>query len=621
MKNCNIVMNPVFSTPAFDQKGGKRVHFSITSPAPEVKYQYTYFWQIRQWCKTREVQISHHFDCMESVIPRPNARWESKHHITDLDAKLEIKNWLFGKYCIDEDTKLSVSYFAPERDPYQVRHILEDYCRAYILIDGYNLMKMKPEYRGKELDYATIIEFYKGACTKNKLIECTSEYTFNKVTHTMNCVTMKQIDSENKASLESNSSGDLHWHYAKFALLSYSNSQKEPIDVDWIHIESAQDSDTGFFADAFMNFKTKSVVIAFRGTDDYKDWLKSNRCFLTGCLPAQYKNAEEFTYKIIEKQGREFSYVLVGHSLGGGLAQLVAIKTAFSAVTFDAPGVLKVAKNYFSSNKIIEAEKNIKAFIHGYDLVNMFGTHIVPLIQIIPENFESICKKYYETEATLDQHNMQHIADMFDRSTGYIYSNVSTATILDTGVDLGRNEFQKMCSKWFYNTHGKYDVIRDIQLKISFLYTIIYNNNTEIVLHSEMYTDKEQQDLISYKRSQILDVIKGDLPFAIEDNSYSWSVQDQTFFRTDILNVHFTRDKFNTFSKEIVNNKSNLCLVDVKKIQVDLHTHKLNIVTNYTKYELDMHIYNNMPTSMQVGLNLEFIPHLTELSGDIFFTE
>lgn len=621
MKNCNIVMNPVFSTPAFDQKGVKRVYFSITSPAPEVKYQYTYFWQMWQWCKTREIQISRHFDCMESVIPRPNARWESKHHITDLDAKLEIKNWWFGQYCVDEDTKLSVSYFAPERHPYQVRHILEDYCRAYILIDGYNLMKMKPEFRGKELDYATVEEFYKGVCTKNKLIECTSEYTFHNVTHTMNCVTMKIIDSENRASVESNSGAGLHWHYATFALLSYSNSQKKQIDVDWIHIESTQDSDTGFFADAFMNSKTKNVVIAFRGTDDYKDWLKSNRCFLTGCLPAQYKNAKDFTYKIVEQQGREFSYVLVGHSLGGGLAQLVAIKTAFSAVTFDAPGVLKVAKNYFSSNEIIEAEKNIKAFIHGYDLINMFGTHIVSLSQIIPKNLESICKQYYEIGATLDQHSMQQIADKFDRSTGYIYSNVSTATILDTGVGLGRGEFQKMCSKWFYDNYSKHDVIRDIQLKIPSLYTIIYNNNTEIVLHREIYTNKNQQDLISYKRSLLLDIIKSDLPFAIEDNAYSWYVQNQTIFRTDILNIHLTRDKFNTFSKEIMNNKDNLCLVDIKKIQVDLYNHKLNIVTNYTGYELDMHIDNNSPTSMQVGLSLEFIHLLTGLSGNMFFIE
>lgn len=621
MKNCNIVMNPVFSTPAFDQKGVKRVYFSITSPAPEVKYQYTYFWQMWQWCKTREIQISRHFDCMESVIPRPNARWESKHHITDLDAKLEIKNWWFGQYCVDEDTKLSVSYFAPERNPYQVRHILEDYCRAYILIDGYNLMKMKPEFRGKELDYATVEEFYKGACTKNKLIECTSEYTFNNVTHTMNCVTMKIIDSDNRASVESNSGAGLHWHYATFALLSYSNSQKKQIDIDWIHIESTQDSDTGFFADAFMNSKTKNVVIAFRGTDDYKDWLKSNRCFLTGCLPAQYKNAKDFTYKIVEQQGREFSYVLVGHSLGGGLAQLVAIKTAFSAVTFDAPGVLKVAKNYFSSNEIIEAEKNIKAFIHGYDLINMFGTHIVSLSQIIPANLGSICKQYYEIGATLDQHSMQQIADKFDRSTGYIYSNVSTATILDTGIGLGRGEFQKMCSKWFYDNYSKNDVIRDIQLKIPSLYTIIYNNNTEIVLHREIYTNKDQQDLISYKRSLLLDIIKSDLPFAIEDNAYSWYVENQTIFRTDILNIHLTRDKFNTFSKEIINNKDNLCLVDIKKIQVDLYNHKLNIVTNYTGYELDMHIDNNSPTSMQVGLSLEFIHLLTGLSGNMFFIE
>lgn len=103
-----------------------------------------------------------------------------------------------------------------------------------------------------------------------------------------------------------------------------------------------------FFAAAYVasDAKQKSVVIAYRGSDDRGDWLWDN---LPGRLmpksldaPSQYQRAVEFA-DIVRKAYPKHAFVVTGHSLGGGLASYTASKRGFEAITFN------MARNSYST--------------------------------------------------------------------------------------------------------------------------------------------------------------------------------------------------------------------------------------------------------------------------------
>lgn len=92
--------------------------------------------------------------------------------------------------------------------------------------------------------------------------------------------------------------------------------------------------------------KQATLLIAFRGTNDFKDWY-SNSYWITGWLPFEnaYVSARA-AFKRIRTWAQEIygeavvSYVTTGHSLGGGLAQHVAAGfPCVSAVTFNSSPV------------------------------------------------------------------------------------------------------------------------------------------------------------------------------------------------------------------------------------------------------------------------------------------
>ena len=82
-------------------------------------------------------------------------------------------------------------------------------------------------------------------------------------------------------------------------------------------------SDNGFSATAFKDTEDR-VIIAFRGSDDLKDLADAQR-ILSGKMPLQYESAQAF-YQKVRKQypGREIA--VTGHSLGGSLAQMIAVR-------------------------------------------------------------------------------------------------------------------------------------------------------------------------------------------------------------------------------------------------------------------------------------------------------
>jgi hypothetical protein len=112
----------------------------------------------------------------------------------------------------------------------------------------------------------------------------------------------------------------------------------------WVRLDVAQPegaAEIGFHATAYRNELTGQVVVAYAGTNDMKDITGSDFDVLLHKVPEQTDLALDFAQRAAEKAGLDdlSSITYTGHSLGGGLAQLVAEANNAPAMTFNAPGM------------------------------------------------------------------------------------------------------------------------------------------------------------------------------------------------------------------------------------------------------------------------------------------
>lgn len=83
------------------------------------------------------------------------------------------------------------------------------------------------------------------------------------------------------------------------------------------------DEKNGYHAKAFINEDTGELIIAHRGTDDWKDGLV-DATLATNYRNPQFDSAEEFTKKI-QQMYPDKRIVHTGHSLGGALSQSIFV--------------------------------------------------------------------------------------------------------------------------------------------------------------------------------------------------------------------------------------------------------------------------------------------------------
>jgi hypothetical protein len=126
---------------------------------------------------------------------------------------------------------------------------------------------------------------------------------------------------------------------AKLALASY-DAKPTPVG-GWLPVEHfGEDAMHGFFAVLYRESDTH-YVLAIRGTDDWQMDPIDDALVFAGRVSAQMGQA----HKALERSKRRLApnsvLCLTGHSLGGGLAALLAADTRFYAVTFNAPGTAR----------------------------------------------------------------------------------------------------------------------------------------------------------------------------------------------------------------------------------------------------------------------------------------
>lgn len=102
------------------------------------------------------------------------------------------------------------------------------------------------------------------------------------------------------------------------------------------------DSTTDLQMALYQNTETGNYVVAFRGTESASDWgtdIQMGISTIIGVLANQFTPADAKLSQWIDKFGLSASNTtIVGHSLGGALAQYFGASTGFETLTYNAYG-------------------------------------------------------------------------------------------------------------------------------------------------------------------------------------------------------------------------------------------------------------------------------------------
>lgn len=167
-----------------------------------------------------------------------------------------------------------------------------------------------------------------------------------------------------------------HYLHALFSNEVY-NSRYQPTE-SWRLLTDAKKlrcNKDGNFARAYINHRTKEIIIAHRRTAGIEDFFKSDIAVAMQKCPNTYAYAEKFNVAVqewTEKLG--YSVSQTGHSLGAIHAEMCAIEYGNEAVTFESPGSKKMAEKYFKFGKAYKPK--IINYLCDKNPVNSCSSHL-----------------------------------------------------------------------------------------------------------------------------------------------------------------------------------------------------------------------------------------------------
>ncbi len=173
----------------------------------------------------------------------------------------------------------------------------------------------------------------------------------------------------------------------------------------------------GFSADIYLSNNKKESIIAFRGTDDPKDWRYGN---IDINIDGQYNDADELFKWVKNKYGQNIKISTTGHSLGGGLAIHVSLRNKdvdafvfnpsprfFSkgsydkynnrvVVIYESGEILSLVRPFFSTLRKVKYEKYMFNFLGGNIIsehgIEAFARCMYASINIEKSKYCELCK-------------------------------------------------------------------------------------------------------------------------------------------------------------------------------------------------------------------------------------
>lgn len=169
---------------------------------------------------------------------------------------------------------------------------------------------------------------------------------------------------------------------SSFSNLAYLDKTPESFDgwtkIDDIKFEKAN----GFFVVAYK--KGTEIIIAFRGTDEIIKDGRADINLARGAWDPQFSDAAKFTSDLLNAYANEFKITVAGHSLGGGIGQIMGKMFNLGGASFDSPGATAVTQTReFAEQAALYGQKPDQpipiAFINymvNRSIVSSFGEHL-----------------------------------------------------------------------------------------------------------------------------------------------------------------------------------------------------------------------------------------------------
>ena len=134
-----------------------------------------------------------------------------------------------------------------------------------------------------------------------------------------------------------------HETYAHLAQDTRSPESNGEID-GYKRIDTIENDENGFGACVYENEETGDIVLSYRCTDN-EGGIESDKQLAKGEIPDQYEDALK-AYDELKEKYPDRNIQIVGYSLGGSLAELVAAEREdASAVTFEGYGTKDIVEN------------------------------------------------------------------------------------------------------------------------------------------------------------------------------------------------------------------------------------------------------------------------------------
>lgn len=199
----------------------------------------------------------------------------------------------------------------------------------------------------------------------------------------------------------------------------------------------------GFAAAVFQNTQTGQYVITFRGTEPSGKDILTDLSMGIGQFPEQFVNASDFIDNAINTYGiNESNTIIVGHSLGGSLAEYGGMKTGFQTYTYNAYGIGNIYDGID-----VDKYQNIDNYITFNDFVSRLPTsEMVGNVHVVGDSSNDL--------------GYGHSASNFTNSN--IWNTIKT---IDDSQDYGKSiwsTFADMASDGYYIINPTQKVINDL---------------------------------------------------------------------------------------------------------------------------------------------------------------